>query len=214
MITSNFDSYQYSILSNMQKKLYKHLEEYSNLKLSPLVYDYVVATLIDNDMMVLNTLKNDKIFPMECLISICAVDYPGNIKRFEVVYNLLSLTCNVRLLLKVQVKENEIIHSISSIFSNANWYEREVWDMYGIMFSEHPDLRRILTDYGFVGHPMRKDFPLSGYTEVAYNSESATVQYQNVSLDQDFRAFNYQSDWHGSENTILPGDEKATFKAE
>ena len=132
---------------------------------------------------------------------------------FAVVYNLLSLVHNIRIRVKVRCAEGDIIPSVTDIFSSAGWYEREVWDMYGVMFSDHPDLRRILTDYGFEGHPQRKDFPLTGYVEVRYDIEQKRVVYEPVTLEQEFRSFDFQSPWEGTDY-ILPGDEKAEAVAE
>lgn len=142
------------------------------------------------------------------LIDVCGVDYPDRPKRFDVVYNLLSLKNNRRIRVKVSVDEDEFVPSVSSVFHAANWFEREVWDMYGVKFSNHPDLRRILTDYGFEGHPQRKDFPLTGYVELRYDNEKKRVVYEPVKLDQEFRNFDFLSPWEGGEY-ILPGDEKA-----
>ena len=142
------------------------------------------------------------------LISICAVDYPENSNRFEVVYNLLSLTLNHRIKVKIKISDDEIVPSVTSLFASANWYEREVWDMFGIMFKGNNDLRRILTDYGFEGHPLRKDFPLTGHTEVRYDIEKRRVCYEKVHLAQEFRNFDLTSPWEGTLYDELPGDEK------
>jgi NADH-quinone oxidoreductase subunit C len=138
------------------------------------------------------------------LTYICGVDYPAKDNRFEVIYQLLSLTLNMRLTFKVILLEGEIMDSIVDIFPNSGWYEREIWDMYGVLFQGNPDMRRILTDYGFVGHPMKKDFPLTGYIEVSYNRLKGNVEYTNIELQQDFRNFSNISNWN-----ILHGDEKA-----
>lgn len=143
------------------------------------------------------------------LLDICGVDYPGHDKRFVVVYHLLSIERNLRIRVKVFVNENDFVPTIRDIFSSAHWYEREVWDMYGIFFTGNDDLRRILTDYGFSGHPMRKDFPLTGHVEVRYDTKKQSVIYEPVKLDQEYRNFDFKSPWEG-ENYILPGDEKAT----
>jgi NADH-quinone oxidoreductase subunit C len=154
-------------------------------------------------------LKNNESFPFQLLVDLCCVDNLGAEKRYQIVYNLLSLTKNLRITVKTDLDEQNNIETISDIYSAANWYEREAWDMYGILFIGHPDLRRILTDYGFEGHPMRKDFPLTGFVEVRYDSEEKKVLYEKVKLVQDFRNFNFNSPWQGTEY-ILPGDEKAT----
>ncbi len=141
------------------------------------------------------------------LIDVTAVDWPDREKRFEVVYHFLSMHLNQRIRVKVSVREGELVPSIVSIFPAANWYEREVYDMYGILFSGHPDLRRILTDYGFRGHPLRKDFPTTGYVELRYDEEQKRVVYEPVTLTQEYRKFDFMSPWEGAEY-ILPGDEK------
>jgi NADH-quinone oxidoreductase subunit C len=143
------------------------------------------------------------------LIDICGVDYPARQKRFDVVYHLLSPTQNARLRIKAMVGEWEPIPSVISVFPAANWYEREAYDMLGIVFSDHPDLRRILTDYGFEGHPLRKDFPMSGFVEVRYDDEQKRVVYEPVRLNQEYRNFDFLSPWEGNPTYVLPGDEKA-----
>jgi len=157
---------------------------------------------------VMKTLRNDSNCLFQMLIDITGVDYPEREERFEVVYNLLSLKQNQRIRVKVTTTEDIPVPSIAEIFPAAAWYERECWDMYGVFFSEHPDLRRMLTDYGFDGHPLRKDFPLTGYVEVRYDDEQRRVVYEPVKLRQDFRSFDFLSPWEGI--TPLPGDEKAT----
>ncbi|MCP5087549.1 MAG: NADH-quinone oxidoreductase subunit C [Rhodobacteraceae bacterium] len=142
------------------------------------------------------------------LVDITAVDYPEREKRFEVVYHFLSMYTNLRVRVKACVREDEVVPSITDIHPSANWYEREVFDMYGIMFSGHPDLRRILTDYGFRGHPLRKDFPTTGYTELRYDEVAKRVVYEPVSLVQEYRQFDFMSPWEGAEY-ILPADENA-----
>jgi NADH-quinone oxidoreductase subunit C len=158
---------------------------------------------------VLTFLRDDARCQFKMFTDICGVDYPDRERRFEVVYNLLSLRHNSRILVKVAVDESTIIPSAIEVFSAAGWFEREVWDMYGIPFGNHPDLRRILTDYGFDGNPLRKDFPLTGYVEVRYDLEKKRVVYEPVSLPQEFRNFDFLSPWEKAEY-ILPGDEKAT----
>jgi len=158
---------------------------------------------------VLTYLRDDSNCKFQVLSDICGVDYPERAKRFDVVYNLLSLKHNQRITLKVQTDPRTPVESAVSVYPAANWFEREAWDMYGIMFSGHPDLRRMLTDYGFDGHPLRKDFPLTGYVEVRYSEEEKRVVYEPVSLTQEFRKFDFQSPWEGAEY-VLPGDEKAT----
>ena len=147
---------------------------------------------------VLNFLKDDKVFQFKQLIDICGVDYPNRIDRFEIVYHLLSVSLNQRIRLKLSVNDGDTVPSIVSIFDAANWYEREVWDLYGVIFTDHPDLRRILTDYGFEGHPLRKDFPLTGHNEVRYSEEQKKVIYEPVKLEQNYRNFDYESPWEGT----------------
>jgi len=145
------------------------------------------------------------------LIDICASDYPDRPDRFEIIYNLLSLRQNDRVRVKISVEEDQIVPSVVKLYSAACWFEREVWDMYGIPFSGNPDLRRILTDYGFEGHPQRKDFPLTGYVELRYDNEYKRVAYEPVQLTQDFRRFDFVSPWESVTDVQLPGDEKAAI---
>ena len=152
-------------------------------------------------------LRDDSQCLFKMLVDICGVDYPEREQRFEVVYNLLSLIHNQRIRVKVRVGEDEPIPSVAQLYPTANWFEREVWDLYGVFFSEHPDLRRILTDYCFEGHPLRKDFPLTGHVEVRYDDEQKRVVYEPVRLTQEFRAFDFLSPWEGLARQ-LPGDEK------
>ena len=156
-------------------------------------------------------LKNDTSTQFSTLVDITAVDYPGRAKRFDVVYHLLSMYQNHRIRLRVKVREEDMVPSIIEIHPSANWFEREIFDMFGILFSGHPDLRRLLTDYGFRGHPLRKDFPTTGYTEVRYDEEQKRVVYEPVKLVQEYRQFDFMSPWEGAEY-ILPGDEKEGAK--
>ena len=156
-------------------------------------------------------LKDNPSFNLDTLIDITAIDFPSESKRFTVVYNLLSVTKNFRLKIKIKISENESVQSICDVFCCANWYEREIWDLFGIRFSEHPDLRRILTDYDFEGHPLRKDFPLTGFTQVRYDEELNKVIKEPVKLDQAYRNFDNLSPWEGM-SEYLPGDEKAKAK--
>ena len=142
------------------------------------------------------------------LMEIAGVDFPGREERFEVVYMLLSLTRNHRILVKVRAGEDTPVPTVTTLWPNAGWLEREVFDLYGVLFEGNTDLRRILTDYGFEGHPFRKDFPLTGYTEVRYSEEEKRVVYEPVELAQDFRSFDFMSPWEGADY-VLPGDEKA-----
>jgi NADH-quinone oxidoreductase subunit C len=152
-------------------------------------------------------LKVDRNCRFSSLVDLTAVDYPGREKRFDVVYHFLSMYRNQRIRLRVAVREDEMVRSITTIHPSANWFEREVFDMFGILFSGHPDLRRILTDYGFRGHPLRKDFPTTGYTEVRYDEAQKRVVYEPVNLVQEYRQFDFMSPWEGAQY-ILPGDEK------
>lgn len=156
-------------------------------------------------------LKADPTCRFSTLVDITAVDYAGRAKRFDVVYHLLSMYQNHRIRLRVSIREDQMVPSINAIHPSANWFEREVFDMFGILFTGHPDLRRILTDYGFRGHPLRKDFPTTGYTEVRYDEAQKRVVYEPVSLVQEYRQFDFMSPWEGAEY-ILPGDDKAEAK--
>lgn len=158
---------------------------------------------------VLGFLQRDSNCLFQALMDVCGVDYPARDPRFDVVYNLLSLKHNLRVRVKVQTDESTPVPSVVSLYSAAGWFEREAWDLYGILFADHPDLRRILTDYGFEGHPMRKDFPLTGYVEVRYDDEQKRVVYEPVKLTQEFRSFDFVSPWEGMGQLFLPGDEKA-----
>jgi NADH-quinone oxidoreductase subunit C len=157
---------------------------------------------------VLATLRQDSQCLFEVLIDICGVDFPERERRFDVVYHLLSPRRNQRIRVKCETDEDTAVPSVVDVFPAANWFEREAYDMYGILFSGHPDLRRILTDYGFQGHPLRKDFPLTGYVEVRYDDAQKRVVYEPVKLTQEFRSFDFMSPWEGTDY-VLPGDEKA-----
>jgi len=161
----------------------------------------------------LTFLRDDSNCQFKVLVDLTAVDYPEREDRFELVYILLSLSQNQRIKVKLTVGEDVAVPTASEVFSAANWYERETWDMYGIYFSDHPDLRRILTDYGFEGHPLRKDFPLTGRVEVRYDETQKRVVYDPVKLTQDFRSFDFLSPWEGMTD-VLPGDEKANTDEE
>ena len=158
---------------------------------------------------ILAFLRDDAKCRFSVLCDVCGVDYPDRERRFEVVYNLLSMTLNQRIRVKVEIGEEEPVPSAVELYSSAGWWEREAWDLFGIYFADNPDLRRILTDYGFDGHPLRKDFPLTGYVEMRYDEEQKRVVYDPVRLQQEFRTFDFLSPWEGM-NKILPGDEKAT----
>ena len=157
---------------------------------------------------VLKLLRDDVQCQFACLIDIAGVDYPERENRFDVVYHLLSPRQNTRIRIKLETAESEPVPSVIEIYPAANWFEREAFDLYGILFSDHPDLRRILTDYGFQGHPLRKDFPLTGFVEVRYDDAQKRVVYEPVKLDQEFRTFDFMSPWEGADY-VLPGDEKA-----
>ncbi|MCE9508178.1 MAG: NADH-quinone oxidoreductase subunit C [Alphaproteobacteria bacterium] len=154
-------------------------------------------------------LKNDPQCEFQQLVDVCGADYPDRPARFDVIYNLLSLKLNQRVRVKVALKENEPVDTVTGIFSAAGWFEREAWDLYGILFTGNPDLRRILTDYGFEGHPLRKDFPLTGFVELHYDEKQKRVVYAPVHLTQDYRNFDFISPWEGMTTVQLPGDEKA-----
>ncbi|MEM1065540.1 MAG: NADH-quinone oxidoreductase subunit C [Pseudomonadota bacterium] len=152
-------------------------------------------------------LKADRSCQFTSLVDITAVDHPDREPRYDVVYHFLSMRQNLRIRLKIAVRDDDMVTSITDVHPSANWFEREVFDMFGILFSGHPDLRRILTDYGFRGHPLRKDFPTTGYTEVRYDEGQKRVVYEPVSLVQEYRQFDFMSPWEGADY-ILPGDEK------
>lgn len=174
----------------------------------------VIVTVAASDLIeAIQWLRDDASLDFKQLIDISGVDFPDRPKRFEVVYQLLSLTQNTRLTVKVLTDEDSLVPSVIDIYPAAGWFEREAWDMYGIMFEGNPDLRRILTDYGFDGHPQRKDFPLTGYVEMRYDNEQQRVVYEPVKLQQAYRNFDFLSPWEGAnypESEVLPGDEKAT----
>ena len=175
--------------------------------------ELVITCPVASVIKVLTFLRDDSQCQFDALMDVCGADYPDRDKRFEVVYNLLSIRQNSRARLKVSTDENTPVPSATAVFNSALWFEREAWDMYGIFFENHPDLRRLLTDYGFEGHPMRKDFPLTGYVEVRYDDEQKRVVYEPVKLVQDFRNFDFLSPWEGAQ-AMLPGDEKADEAAD
>ena len=171
--------------------------------------ELMVTARAEQIIKVVTFLRDDPMCLFKVLVDICGTDYPERPKRFDVVYNLLSLVHNQRIRIKVEADDETPVLSITGVHNSANWFEREIWDMYGVMFSDHPDLRRLLTDYGFEGHPLRKDFPLTGFVETRYDNEQKRVVYDPVSLPQEFRRFDFLSPWEGSVDTTLPGDEKA-----
>ena len=170
-----------------------------------------LGIIVNNKSDIVSIIKflkdNEKLF-FNQLIDITAIDYPSRELRFEIVYLLISLKLNQRILIKTSINENDNIESISSIYKSANWYERECYDLFGIKFLNHPDLRRIMTDYNFEGHPLRKDFPLTGHNEVSYSEKEKKIVYEKVKLSQEYRNFDYSSPWEGLENKLI-GDEKA-----
>ena len=171
--------------------------------------ELMVTAQAEQIVKVVTFLRDDPMCLFKVLVDICGTDYPERPKRFDVVYNLLSLVHNQRIRIKVEADDETPVLSITGVHNSANWFEREIWDMYGVMFSDHPDLRRLLTDYGFEGHPLRKDFPLTGFVETRYDEERKRVVYEPVKLSQEFRKFDFLSPWEGASNTPLPGDEKA-----
>ena len=202
-------------MSEALEQLGQHLE----LKRKDCVVSWEVAhgelnvtVALANLVSFVKFLRKDADCQFSTLVDITAVDYPSRAKRFDVVYHFLSMYQNQRIRLRVEVREEDMVPSIISVHPSANWFEREVFDMFGILFSGHPDLRRILTDYGFRGYPLRKDFPTTGYTEVRYDEVQKRVVYEPVSLVQEYRQFDFMSPWEGAEY-IMPGDEKAEEKA-
>ncbi|WP_137933257.1 NADH-quinone oxidoreductase subunit C [Mesorhizobium comanense] len=157
---------------------------------------------------VMTFLRDDARCQFISIIDVSGADYPSRAKRFDVVYHLLSPKQNVRIRVKVQADEETMVPSVTGVYPGADWFERETYDLYGVLFSGHPDLRRLLTDYGFEGHPLRKDFPLTGFVEVRYDDEAKRVIYEPVELKQEFRNFDFLSPWEGTDY-VLPGDEKA-----
>lgn len=176
---------------------------------SELAYgELTLLTTRDQIIAVLTRLRDD--FGFQQLIDLCGVDYPARPERFEVVYHLLSMTRNLRVRVKVSTDEHQPVPSAIEVYPAAGWFEREAFDMYGVIFANHPDLRRLLTDYGFSGHPLRKDFPMTGYVEVRYDEAEKRVVYEPVKLTQEFRNFDFLSPWEGmTPRGVLPGDEKA-----
>jgi len=184
-------------LESLEKAINSELT--SKILSSKIKHDQIFISIEDNNLVeVMIFLKNHLLTKFRQLIDITAVDYPEREKRFKMVYLLLSHETNSRIIIEFDIKEGEIISSLTSIFPSANWMEREVFDMYGVEFKDHPDLRRILTDYGFEGHPLRKDFPLTGHNEVRYSEEDKKVIYEPVKLEQNYRNFDYESPWEGT----------------
>jgi len=184
-------------LEDLEKKINSELT--TRIKESKIKHNQLYVTINSEDLLdVILLLKTNKNIKFRQLIDITAVDYPENQKRFKIVYLLLSHEFNQRIILSYFISENEKISSLTKIFPSANWMEREVFDMYGIKFNDHPDMRRILTDYGFEGHPLRKDFPLTGHNEVRYSEDEKKVIYEPVKLEQNYRNFDYESPWEGT----------------
>lgn len=187
------------------KELAGHIEASLDPRIerAEIVRNELVVTVPAHEIVpVMTFLRDNRLCLFRCLIDICGVDYPERTRRFEVVYHLLSLVHNLRVRVKVETDEQTPVPSIVDVFPAAGWFERETWDMYGVMFSDHPDLRRILTDYGFKGFPLRKDFPLTGYVEVRYSEEEKRVVYEPVKLTQDFRKFDFMSPWEGAKYVL------------
>jgi len=170
--------------------------------------ELTLAARAEDIVKVVTLLRDDPRYQFSCVIDVTAVDWPAREQRFDVVYHLLSPKKNRRVRIKVEVDEKTPVPSIISVFPGADWFERETYDLYGVLFTGHPDMRRILTDYGFEGHPLRKDFPLTGFVEVRWDDEQKRVVYDPVRLAQEFRNFDFLSPWEGAEY-VLPGDEKA-----
>ena len=186
-----------SSLSDIEKKINSELT--TKINDSKINHNQLYLNIDNEDLLEVNLfLKTNKNTKFRQLIDITAVDYPENLKRFKMVYLLLSHEFNKRVIISCLINENELVQSLTKVFPAANWMEREVFDMYGVKFKDHPDLRRILTDYGFEGHPLRKDFPLTGHNEVRYNEEEKKVIYEPVKLEQNYRNFDYESPWEGT----------------
>ena len=185
-------------LSDLEKKINSELT--TKIKSTKINHNHIcISTENENLLEVVLFLKNNNETKFRQLIDLTAVDYPENERRFKLVYLLLSHELNSRIIIDFFISENEVATSLTSVFPSSNWMEREVFDMYGIKFKDHPDLRRILTDYGFVGHPLRKDFPLTGHNEVRYSEDEKKVIYEPVKLEQNYRNFDYESPWEGTE---------------
>ena len=184
-------------LSNLEKKINSELT--TKIKSSKLNHNQIYLNIENDDLLeVILFLKNNNEIKFKQLIDITAVDYPENERRFKIVYLLLSHEFNSRIIISFFINENEVVTTLTSIFPAANWMEREVFDMYGIKFKDHPDLRRILTDYNFEGYPLRKDFPLTGHNEVRYSEDEKKVIYEPVKLEQNYRNFDFESPWEGT----------------
>ena len=184
-------------LSDLEKKINSELT--TKINDSKIAHEQLYLTIDNEDLLdVILFLKTNKDTKFKQLIDITTVDYPENSKRFKMIYLFLSHQFNQRIIISSLINENEVVPSLTKIFPSANWMEREVFDMYGVKFKDHPDLRRILTDYGFDGHPLRKDFPLTGHNEVRYSEDKKKVIYEPVKLEQNYRNFDYESPWEGT----------------
>ena len=200
--------------ATMMAELKTHLEQTQSKAIRSLSIvggELTVVATREGIVKLLTSLRDDSQCRFETLVDICGMDYPADAERFEVVYHLLSMRLNQRIRVKVRTDEMTPVPSAIGVFVAANWYEREAFDMYGIIFSGHPDLRRILTDYGFEGYPLRKDFPLTGRVEVRYDEQQKRVIYEPVKLVQEYRNFDFLSPWEGMQS-VIPGDEKAGGK--
>ena len=197
-------------MSEALSDLAAYIEEKTGFQIqSVIAYGELTLSVEANDIVaVLTFLKRDVQCQFISIIDVCGADYPSRQKRFDVVYHLLSPRQNQRIRVKLITDEDTPVPSVTGVFPGADWFEREAYDLYGILFSGHPELRRILTDYGFEGHPLRKDFPLTGFVEVRYDDEVKRVVYEKVELKQEFRNFDFLSPWEGTDY-VLPGDEKA-----
>ena len=185
-------------LNDLEKKINSELT--SKVKSTKINHNHICINIENENLLeVVLFLKNNNQTKFKQLIDITAVDYPQNERRFKLVYLFLSHEFNSRIIVDFFINENEIVTSLTSVFPSSNWMEREVFDMYGVKFKDHPDLRRILTDYGFKGHPLRKDFPLTGHNEVRYSEDDKKVIYEPVKLEQNYRNFDYESPWEGTE---------------
>jgi NADH-quinone oxidoreductase subunit C len=201
--------------ATMLAELKTHLEQTQSKAITSarIVGDELTVTATrDGIVKLLTSLRDDSQCRFETLVDICGNDYPADAERFEIIYHLLSMRLNQRIRVKVRTDETTPVPSAIGVFLAANWYEREAFDMYGIIFSGHPDLRRILTDYGFEGYPLRKDFPLTGRVEVRYDEQQKRVIYEPVKLVQEYRNFDFLSPWEGMQ-AVIPGDEKAGGKS-
>ena len=184
-------------IEDLEKKINSELT--TKIKESKILHNQLYLSINSEDLLdVILLLKTNKDTKFRQLIDITAVDYPENQRRFKIVYLLLSHEINHRIILSYFINESDQISSLTNIFPSANWMEREIFDMYGVKFNDHPDMRRILTDYGFEGHPLRKDFPLTGHNEVRYSEDEKKVIYEPVKLEQNYRNFDYESPWEGT----------------